>query len=301
MESFLSSLFTLDTLIHSLERRMMAPHRKSPFEKLLKDNGMPIQRIRELPVPPKRKEAPVSRKIEFPSSNASMKSDKKVHVLKKSSPQEVSLASSSKSSVQGFEGMKKGFGKPAPAQSQRLHPKPKPKPEAEAEEGEKEMEDFLKCDLRVGLFKRVWRHPDSDYLYCEEIDIKREVREIASGLQHDIPIEGMAGKTIVFANLKVKKLGGFPSNGMVLCSNLNQSLFELLRPHDSAEPGDRVYLDGGEELPDEPEKQIQSKVRERVLKHFKTDAQGYPTYLGKRLRTKAGLLKPSKNVNGNID
>jgi tRNA-binding EMAP/Myf-like protein len=38
-------------------------------------------------------------------------------------------------------------------------------------------------DIRVGKITKVWKHPDSDKLWCEEIDIGGgEIRQIASGL-----------------------------------------------------------------------------------------------------------------------
>jgi tRNA-binding EMAP/Myf-like protein len=41
----------------------------------------------------------------------------------------------------------------------------------------------------------------------------------------------MKGKVIVFANLKPRSLGGFNSNGMVICaSNQAQNQFDLLCP-----------------------------------------------------------------------
>jgi len=45
------------------------------------------------------------------------------------------------------------------------------------------------------------------------------LREIASGLQEFVKIEDMKGKAIVMANLKPKPLGGFVSNGMVVCAS----------------------------------------------------------------------------------
>jgi tRNA-binding EMAP/Myf-like protein len=38
-------------------------------------------------------------------------------------------------------------------------------------------------DIRVGQIKKVWVHPSSEKLYCEEVDIGNgEIRQIASGL-----------------------------------------------------------------------------------------------------------------------
>lgn len=46
------------------------------------------------------------------------------------------------------------------------------------------------------------------------------------------------------ANLKPRKLGGFDSNGMILCSNVDTKAFEFLRPHDDSVVGERVFLEG---------------------------------------------------------
>jgi len=57
----------------------------------------------------------------------------------------------------------------------------------------------------------------------------------------------MKGKVVVFANLKPKPVGGFVSNGMVVCSSDKEHKnFELLRPEGPL--GERLYLDGYEEL-----------------------------------------------------
>ena len=75
------------------------------------------------------------------------------------------------------------------------------------------------------------KHPDSDYLYCEKIMVGKELRHIASGLQDHVKLEDMKGKVIVMANLKPRMLGGFESNGMVVCSSdKDNKTFELLVP-----------------------------------------------------------------------
>jgi aminoacyl tRNA synthase complex-interacting multifunctional protein 1 len=61
--------------------------------------------------------------------------------------------------------------------------------------------------------------------------VGKELREIASGLQEHVPIQNMKGKVIVMANLKPKPVGGFVSNGMVVCSSDKEhKQFELLVP-----------------------------------------------------------------------
>lgn len=57
------------------------------------------------------------------------------------------------------------------------------------------------------------------------------VREIASGLQQQVPIDEMKGPVIVMVNLKPRPLGGFMSNGMVVCaSNADHSQIVLIKP-----------------------------------------------------------------------
>ena len=157
-------------------------------------------------------------------------------------------------------------------------------------------------ELRIGSINKVWKHPDSVKLYCEEIDIKTEVRSIASGLQAFVPEEDMTGKVLVFSNLKVKKLAGFPSHGMVVCASIKndeQENVELCRPADGSEIGDRVYLEGEEARFKEDEylSPVSSKVLTRVFKLLKTDAEGNICYNDIKLVTKAGPLKTSNLKN----
>jgi len=76
-------------------------------------------------------------------------------------------------------------------------------------------------EMRVGVIVEAWEHPDSEKLWCERIDVgESEVREIASGLRAFYKLEDMKGaRVVVLCNLKIKKLGGFPSNGMVMCAS----------------------------------------------------------------------------------
>ena len=65
-------------------------------------------------------------------------------------------------------------------------------------------------------------------------------------MQPFVTLETMlAGKCIVFANMKPKKLAGMMSEGMVLCaSNADHSQTELMRPHEDTPIGERVDLEG---------------------------------------------------------
>lgn len=113
----------------------------------------------------------------------------------------------------------------------------------------------------------------------------------------------MSGKVLVMANLKPRPLAGFNSNGMIVCaSNHDHTVVELLIPE--GDLGERIYLEGFEEL--FPQGQLQpvlnpkKKIVERVLDHFKTDEEGYVTWNGIRVRTKAALIKAATVRNGHV-
>lgn len=107
---------------------------------------------------------------------------------------------------------------------------------------------FDLLDVRVGTILEAWEHPDSEKLWCEKIDVgEPEPREIASGLrQYYATADELAGrKVLVVCNLKPAKLGGFPSNGMVLCaSNEDRSTVAFVEPPDAAAVGERVLREG---------------------------------------------------------
>lgn len=67
------------------------------------------------------------------------------------------------------------------------------KPAAEAKPKTIEAEiSVSRLDIRVGLIKKVQKHPDADSLYVEEIDVGEEsARIVVSGLVKYIPLEEM--------------------------------------------------------------------------------------------------------------
>mmetsp|Transcript_21788 Transcript_21788/g.67062 ORF Transcript_21788/g.67062 Transcript_21788/m.67062 type:complete len:112 (+) Transcript_21788:588-923(+) len=56
-------------------------------------------------------------------------------------------------------------------------------------------------------------------------------------------------EVLVAANLKAKKLGGFPSHGMVLCATAADGSLSFVAPPPGSKPGDRVEFPG---LPNPP-------------------------------------------------
>jgi tRNA-binding EMAP/Myf-like protein len=142
----------------------------------------------------------------------------------------------------------------------------------------------------------VWKHPESDYLWCEKIDIgEEEPRSIASGLQQTIPLENMSGMCFVMANLKERKLGGFPSNGMVLCaSDEDHTRFEVLRPPEGATVGERVALEGDDAYGVTPllaKLNPKKKLWEKAAPSLRTTADGFCAFNDVKWITTAGPVK----------
>lgn len=125
-------------------------------------------------------------------------------------------------------------------------------------------------DIRVGKITKVWKHPESQKLYCEEVDIGNgETRKIASGLQEFVSLERMTDSmVVVLVNLKERALAKFPSHGMVLCGetapDAGERIVELIEPPAGSQPGDLVFFEGHERTPPEqlhPKKNPWDNVR----------------------------------------
>eukprot|EP01015_Nassula_variabilis_P008175 TRINITY_DN1641_c0_g3_i1.p1 TRINITY_DN1641_c0_g3~~TRINITY_DN1641_c0_g3_i1.p1 ORF type:complete len:204 (-),score=58.30 TRINITY_DN1641_c0_g3_i1:68-679(-) len=182
-------------------------------------------------------------------------------------------------------------------------------PNQVVEKKEKELppgtvDDFAKIDIRVGKFVDVWKHPESDKLYCEKIDIgEGEIREIASGLQQFIKLEDMSGLCLVMVNLKPKKLGGFPSNGMVVCaSNDDHTQVELLRPAEGSQVGERITLEGYDKITQERAAVLnpKHKILEKCFPLMKTDDDLNACFDTYKWATSTGQVKSSTLKNSSI-
>lgn len=152
-------------------------------------------------------------------------------------------------------------------------------------------------DIRVGVVKKVWEHPEADKLYCEEIDVgEDEPRQIASGLKPYLKPEDIEGKKVlVLCNLKERKLVGFPSHGMVLCaSNEDHTDVRLVNPPVDAKIGERVTVpdfdfDSDEGAPYAENKIGKKKVIENLAPYLVTSKYGVPEFLGRPFMTSAGV------------
>jgi len=151
--------------------------------------------------------------------------------------------------------------------------------------------DISKLDIRVGVINKVWEHEEADKLYCEEIDLGEEggPRQISSGLKAHYSLEEMEGRRVlVLANLKSRKLVGFPSHGMVLCASSEDGKVEFVEPPEGAEIGERVMVDGFDGEPATENQVIKKKMLDAIFPDLATNDSGVATYQGKALSTSAG-------------
>jgi methionine--tRNA ligase beta chain len=149
---------------------------------------------------------------------------------------------------------------------------------------------FTKICIRVGKITKVWHHPDSEKLFCEEIDIGEDKpRSVASGLRPYYKLEDLQDRMIIMVcNLKEAKLGGFPSCGMVLCSK-NGDTCEFVDPPKSGKVGDRLMLDGVTgDFETNPNKVKKKKMWEAVAAQLKTNGDRVACFDGKPLKTPSG-------------
>lgn len=158
---------------------------------------------------------------------------------------------------------------------------------------------FASLDIRVGQITQVWPHPDSDELYCEEIEIgEAEPKQIASGLRKFYKLEEMKNrKVLVLLNLKPAKLRGFKSFGMVLCaSDEAHERVEFVEPPPDAKPGDRVVIDTENGDPLSAAQLKKQKVWEKVAVELRTNAEGIATYKDQVIKTPVGVCR-AKTLN----
>jgi len=152
--------------------------------------------------------------------------------------------------------------------------------------------DISKLDIRVGVITKAWLHEEADKLFCEEIDIGEEggPRKIASGLRAHYNVEDLEGqRVLVLANLKSRKLVGFPSHGMVLCAaSEDGSKVEFIEPPADAKLGERVMCDGFDGEPATENQIIKKKMLDAIFPDFNTNSEGVATYKGVTLSTSAG-------------
>lgn len=164
----------------------------------------------------------------------------------------------------------------------------------------KAQSDVSQIDFRVGVIVSCEKHPDSDKLLVEQIDIGEEVpRTICSGIAKFFAPEDIVDKKVVIvANLKARKLAGVSSDGMVLCATTKESpeqeeasQLRLVEAPEGASVGERVVVeveDGehGEAAP--PNRVGKKKLYEKVAPDLKTNSEGTVCFKESQFTTSAG-------------
>ena len=155
---------------------------------------------------------------------------------------------------------------------------------------------FKDIDLRAATILTIKLHPNAEKLYVISLnDGSGSSRTICSGLVEYYRPEELEGKTIVLAyNLKSAKFRGVVSEGMLLAAEDEQKNLEVLMPQ--AAPGDRVFLEGGLEIPP-PAKKISINRFLRTAIHVEAGK----LYVGNRKLLLAGRpLRTSKVLRGKV-
>ena len=178
-------------------------------------------------------------------------------------------------------------GEDAPKKAKKAKKKKKSPP---PEDAAAEM-DVSKLDIRVGVIQEAWEHEEADKLFCEKIDIgEEEPRQIASGLRAYYKTEALVGRRVcVLANLKKRKLLGFPSHGMVLCASTEDgSSVVFVDPPADAAIGERVMCEGFDGEPATENQIGKKKILDKVFPDLQTDGSGVATFKGVPLTAGSG-------------
>jgi len=131
-------------------------------------------------------------------------------------------------------------------------------------------------DIRVGIIENAWEHPNSDKLWCETINIGEKddkgndkKRSICSGLRlfYKNATDLIGRKVLVVANLKPRTMGGFSSEGMVLCaSSPSHDIVKFIEPPVSSKIGDVISFEGLSEMkPLSPNQITKKKIAEKII------------------------------------
>ncbi len=103
------------------------------------------------------------------------------------------------------------------------------------------IEDFIKCEIKIGKVLSAERIEGSDKLLKLMIDIGEEQpRQILSGVAKAVTEPGdLVGKFVpIIANLAPRMMMGMESQGMMLCADSDLPIF--LHPARDVAPGAKV-------------------------------------------------------------
>eukprot|EP00501_MAST-03F_sp_TOSAG23-6_P001672 GSMAST32.ASY1.ANO1.1742.1 assembled CDS len=159
-------------------------------------------------------------------------------------------------------------------------------------------------DFRVGQITKIWKHPDSENLYCEEVDLGETtgIRTIASGLRKHYPDESvlLGKKVIVVANLKPRSLVGFMSKGMILCAyNEDKTICEVINVPENTPIGERITFPAFP-LSNETKDEMKKTWTKKVLKKLTCDELGICHYDDSPFTTSFGQCSLNTVTNGTL-
>jgi aminoacyl tRNA synthase complex-interacting multifunctional protein 1 len=164
--------------------------------------------------------------------------------------------------------------------------------------------NICKLEIKVGKIVKIWAHPESEKLYCEEIDVGEDSpRPIVSGLRAHYATEDLllGKKVLVVTNLKPKKLAGVVSNVMVLCVvSDGEEVVELLEPPDDAPVGEVVHFQGlPSPSPYTPSQIEKKKIFQACVVDMKTTIHdGSAVWKENAFLTNAGPCKSKSCIQG---
>ncbi|CAJ1345274.1 unnamed protein product, partial [Effrenium voratum] len=141
------------------------------------------------------------------------------------------------------------------------------------------------------------KHPESDKLLVEQIDIGEEVpRQICSGIGAFFEPDQVVGKKVVIvSNLKARKMAGTASEGMLLCASKSEGeelrSLDLVQAPEEAPLGERIVVEVDDEEhgePAAPNRVGKKKLYEKVAGELKTNADGTVCFKDSPFMTSAG-------------
>ncbi|XP_076842353.1 aminoacyl tRNA synthase complex-interacting multifunctional protein 1-like [Brachyhypopomus gauderio] len=161
--------------------------------------------------------------------------------------------------------------------------------------------DVSHLDLRIGRVLEVRKHPESESLYIQEVDVGEPApRTVISGLANHFLAEQLQDSlAVLLCNVRPVKVRGVQSQARVLCA-VNQGKMEPLDPPPGAQPGDRVTF---QNYPGEAERELNPKQRvwERLVPDLRTDSRGVATYRGVAFEVRGkGLCRAPTIIDGGI-
>ncbi|XP_008290895.1 aminoacyl tRNA synthase complex-interacting multifunctional protein 1 [Stegastes partitus] len=151
--------------------------------------------------------------------------------------------------------------------------------------------DVSRLDLRVGRVVAVRRHPLTDTMTVQEVDVGENApRTVVSKLGEKTHLDQLRGSLVVLlCNVKACKLKGVASQARLLCCSAPGDDVQLLLPPAGSAPGDRVTVPS---YHGEPDRELPSRLWEQLQPDVQVDCRGVATYRGSSLQVQGkGLCR----------